>query len=165
VALVLTVALAAGFFPLEAQTTAAGTETDDQEIKYPQWSRDLRRAEIIAFGTIPFSWLIATVAVDLSRTMAHGGSQQYWPWPLKPADAPPMADGEFILTIGIAAGISVTAALVDHIIIKHKRKKDEQNKRIREPGIIQTPAANFNGDPPPIEDASGSVGASSQPVR
>jgi hypothetical protein len=131
--------LVAGHAPVAGQTQA-GTESTVPEIEFPQWSKDLRRAEIIAFGTLPFSWLISTVTMDISRTVAHGGNQQYWPWPLKPAGAPTMTNSEFITTIGIAAGISLTVALVDYIIIKHKRKKSEilnlQNQP-REPLIIR----------------------------
>jgi hypothetical protein len=161
VSLALIITLTAGLVPLAAQTASAGTESAVPKIEYPQWSRDLRRGEIIAFGTIPFSWLIATVVVDLSRTAAHGGSDQYWPWPLKPSGAPAMSDGEFISTIGIAAGISVAAAIVDHIIIRYKRKKAEREKLLqqqREPDIIRTPAVNLPNQtgetPPPISNGS-----------
>jgi hypothetical protein len=159
VSLALLITMTAGLVPLAAQTTAAGTESAVPQVEFPQWSRDLRRGEIIAFGTIPFSWLIATVAVDLSRTIAHDGSRQYWPWPLKPAGAPSMTDKEFISTIGIAVGISVTAAIVDHIIIRSKRKRAEREKLLhqqREPDIIRTPAMNLPGEtPPPISNGAG----------
>jgi hypothetical protein len=162
VSLTLVITLTAGLVPLAAQT-AAGTESTVPKIEYPQWSRDLRRAEIITFGTIPFSWLIATVAIDLSRTMAHGGNQQYWPWPLKPSGAPAMSDGEFVSTIGIAIGISVAAAIADHIIIKYKRKKAEREKLLRqqrEPDIIRIPAGNLPNEtetgetPPPLSNGA-----------
>jgi hypothetical protein len=161
VSLALVITLTAGLVPLAAQTASAGTvSTTVPKIEYPQWSRDLRRAEIIAFGTIPFSWLVATVFMDLSRTAAHGGSDQYWPWPLKPSGAPPMTDGEFISTIGIAAGISVVAAIADLIIVKYKRKKAEREELLRqqrEPDIIRIPAMNFNGEtgetPPSLNGA------------
>jgi hypothetical protein len=148
VSLALALALAAEVVPLDAQTTA-GTESVVPQIEFPQWSKDLRRAEIIAFGTLPFSWLVSTLAMDVSRTVAHGGDQQYWPWPMKPPGAPTMTNGEFIMSIGIAAGVSVTVAIVDHLIIKHKRRKAERLKLEsprQEPIIIRRPAANFDGE-------------------
>ncbi|MDR2658417.1 MAG: hypothetical protein LBC27_00290 [Spirochaetaceae bacterium] len=134
--------------PLSAQTTAGNTAAAEA-IQFPQWSKDLRRAEIVAFGTIPFSWLISTVAVDISRTIKHNGDSQYLPWPLKPAGAPAMTNDDFIFSIVLTLGISALAAVVDHIIIKYKRKQAEAirlNKSPQEPIIIRRPfdAANEN---------------------
>lgn len=133
--------------PLAAQTTAGTTSVQDvPDIVFPQWSKDLRRAEIVAFGTIPFSWLVSTMAIDISRTIAHNGSRDYWPWPLKPSGAPAMTNDEYISAIGVALGISVTAAIVDHIIIKYKRRKAEILERQnlpREPVIIRRPISEL----------------------
>jgi hypothetical protein len=141
----LSLIFTAGLIPLYAQTGAgtasAGTSSVD-EIQFPQWSKDLRRGEIIAFGTLPFSWLVSTIAIDISRTIAHNGDQRYLPWPLKPAGAPAMSNDEFIMSIGVAVGISALAAIVDHIIIKYKRKKAAELKLAnspQEPIIIRRP--------------------------
>jgi hypothetical protein len=128
----------AGIFPLSAQT-AAGT-ISVEEIQFPQWSKDLRRGEIIAFGTIPFSWIVSSVTVDIFRTIEHNGDQRYLPWPLKPAGAPAMTSSEFLTTIVLALSISALAAIADHIIIKYKRKKAEDMRLAnppREPVIIR----------------------------
>ncbi|MDR2802856.1 MAG: hypothetical protein LBB22_01035 [Treponema sp.] len=136
--------LAAGVKPLAAQTEVV------EEIEFPQWSKDLRRAEIVAFGTIPFSWLVSTVCMDISRTINHGGDEQYLPWPLKPAGAPAMTNDEFVMTIGISLGISALIAVVDHVIIKYKRYKAEKLKLMnspREPITIRRPVSGgFNDD-------------------
>ncbi|MDR0685152.1 MAG: hypothetical protein LBF83_08485 [Spirochaetaceae bacterium] len=162
VSLTLVLSFAAGLVPLAGQTTA-GTESTTQNIEFPQWSKDLRRAEIIAFGTIPFSWLVSTVTMDISRTIAHGGDQQYWPWPLKPTGAPTMTNGEFVTTICVALGISATVAIVDHIIIKHKRRKAEALKlenAPREPIIIRRPATNLDDETAaPSNSENGDAGA------
>jgi hypothetical protein len=136
----LSLIFAGGLVPLSAQTSAGTTSVE--EIQFPQWSKDLRRGEIIAFGTIPFSWLVSTVAIDISRTIAHDGDQQYLPWPLKPAGAPAMTSDEFLMSIGLALSISALAAIVDHIIIKYKRKKEAELKLAnpsQEPIIIRRP--------------------------
>jgi hypothetical protein len=146
VAAAAALAFAAGLFPapLAAQTTA-GTESVS-DIVFPQWSKDLRRAEVVAFGTIPFSWLVSTLIIDVSRTIAHNGSRDYWPWPLKPTGAPAMTNDEYIASIGLALGISATTAIVDHIIIKYKRRKAEMLERQnlpREPVIIRSPVSEL----------------------
>ena len=148
VSLVLVLSLAAGLAPLAAQTTA-GTESMVPNIEFPQWSKDLRRGEIVAFGTLPFSWLVSTVTMDISRTIAHDGSQDYWPWPLKPTGAPTMTNSEFITAIGVALGISVAVAIADYIIIRHKRGKAEAlefEKSQREPVITRRPATNLDDE-------------------
>jgi hypothetical protein len=148
VSLTLALSLAAGLVPLAGQTTA-GTESTVPNIEFPQWSKDLRRAEIVAFGTLPFSWLVSTVTMDILRTIEHDGSQDYWPWPLKPTGAPTMTNDEFITTICVALGISAAVAIADLIIIKYKQKKAEtlklQNPQ-REPIIIRRPAANLDDE-------------------
>jgi hypothetical protein len=153
----LALSIAAGLAPLSAQITA-GTESTVPAIEFPQWSKDLRRAEIIAFGTLPFSWLVSTVTMDISRTIAHGGSQDYWPWPLKPAGAPTMTNSEFITSICLAAGISAVVAIADHIIIKQKRKKAEmlklQNPQ-QEPIIIRRPVTSMNLDDQNVDSVPG----------
>ena len=162
VSLTLVLSFAAGLAPLAGQTTA-GTESTVPDIEFPQWSKDLRRAEIVAFGTLPFSWLVSTVTMDISRTIAHGGSQDYWPWPLKPTGAPTMTNSEFITTIGIALGVSAVVAIADYIIINHKRGKAEtlklQNAQ-RDPIILRRPAATLDDEsaaPPNSENRDDSA--------
>ncbi|MDR0663308.1 MAG: hypothetical protein LBF80_04415 [Spirochaetaceae bacterium] len=150
--------------PLAAQTTAGTASVPD--IVFPQWSKDLRRAEIVAFGTIPFSWLVSTTIIDISRTIAHNGSRDYWPWPLKPSGAPVMTSSDYVSVIGLALGISVTAAIVDHIIVKYKRRKAEileQQNLPREPVIIRTPISQLTDENPPRDSASASPPASVVP--
>jgi hypothetical protein len=157
IAMFAALALTSSFVPatVAAQTTT-GTEAA-ADIEFPQWSKDLRRAEIVTFGTIPFSWLISTVIMDVSRTIAHNGSRDYWPWPLKPSGAPLMTSDEYISSIGIALGISVTTAVIDHIIIKYKRRKTEilklQNPP-REPVIIRRPVSDLTGETVPATSGS-----------
>ncbi|GMO42768.1 MAG: hypothetical protein Ta2B_23100 [Termitinemataceae bacterium] len=107
---------------IHAQTT---TNTESTEYKFPQWAMDLRRGEIIAFGIFPFSWLVATTAVDLYRSSQHDWNKNYLPWPVKPAGAPAMTTDEYVLSIGIAAGLSVSLAVVDFFIVQIKRHKKQ----------------------------------------
>jgi len=140
--------------PLAAQTASAGTESTSNLYQFPQWSKDLRRAEIVGFGTIPFSWLVTTTFMDLSRTIAHNGDQRYWPWPLKPAGAATMSSDEFIMSIGIAFGVSAVIALLDYYINTGKRNRTEQEKiqnAPREPVIIRVPATE-TGEPKAAEN-------------
>ncbi|MDR2842100.1 MAG: hypothetical protein LBV52_02740 [Spirochaetaceae bacterium] len=123
----------------QQDTKSTTTET---EYEFPQWAKDLRRGEIIAFGLFPFSWLIASTFVDIYRSSIHNWDSAYYPWPLKAAGGPPMTNSEYVLTIGAAAGISVGLALVDALIITIKRW--QENKRnaalpVGEPIILRRP--------------------------
>jgi hypothetical protein len=135
--------------PLAAQTTSAGTQSTSEVYQFPQWAKDLRRAEIVGFGTIPFTWLVATTFIDVSRTIAHNGDQKYWPWPLKPAGAPAMSSDEFIVSIGVAFGVSAAIAFLDYFINRSRRNKVEL-EQIRNPPrepIIRRVPATETGEP------------------
>jgi hypothetical protein len=109
---------------------------------FPLWVRDLRRAEIVAFGVFPFAILFSGIGVDLYRYSTHGWNQRYAPWPLKPTDAAARTNDEMGLVIGIAAGVALTASLADFIINQVKRSKEKKAASSLPPGtpiIIREP--------------------------
>jgi hypothetical protein len=120
------------------------------ESDFPQWVKDLRRAEIVAFGSFPFTMFTATFAMDAYRWVAHGGgiseeARKYAPWPFKGAGAVDMSNDEHKITMAAAAAASVTIALLDCIIIQAKRYKARERVERMPPGtpiIIRTPAAS-----------------------
>jgi hypothetical protein len=149
--------------PVAAQTAGTASAVAPEAIQFPQWSRDLRRAEIIAFGTLPFTWLISTMTMDFIRTGQNGGDRQYWPWPLKPSGAPAMTNDEYISAIGIAAGLSVGVAIVDSFLIRAKRKaaaKSLTDNPAREPDIKRRPLTNPNAPPAAVRTTAGRTSAS-----
>jgi hypothetical protein len=88
----------------------------------PLWATDLRRGEIVAFGTFPFTMFLATFIVDGTRFIINSGDTRYAPWPFKPAGAIDMTDTEKGITITVAVAGSLVIALVDYFIVRHKRK-------------------------------------------
>jgi len=94
---------------------------------FPQWAKDFRRWDIIAFGVFPFALFFTTVATDLVRwNDANGMSmsdRRYAPWPFKSAGAAELTSREFGRTILFAAGLSIVLAFTDLIIVKMKRRK------------------------------------------
>ncbi|GHU42896.1 hypothetical protein FACS1894190_12750 [Spirochaetia bacterium] len=138
------------FSQTASEKAAALIQPDEQE--FPQWALDLRRAEIIMFGSLPFAWFIATLGVDLYRSATHDWIRGYWPWPLK-ENTVPMTNDEYFMCIGIAAGIAVTISVVDFFINTSKRNKVRVDKWKDIPGkpiIIRTPMTNENVQPPEI---------------
>jgi len=89
----------------------------------PQWAKDLRRGEIIAFGSLPFTFFFTQTFMDLYRTATHNWDNRYAPSVFKGAGAIPMTDAELKMMFGITVSASVLVAVVDHIIVKYKRNK------------------------------------------
>jgi len=106
---------------------------------FPQWAKDLRRWDIIAFGTFPFSMFFATFFTDLSRWNRANGmnfsseGRRYAPWPFKSAGAVEMTSQEFGRNILLAVGISVSFAFTDFIIVKIRQSIERQKLENRPP--------------------------------
>jgi hypothetical protein len=101
------------------QSALPATHFDTSE--FPQWARDLRRGEVVAFGSFPFAFFFASLSMDLYRSATHDWDKRYAPWPLKPAGAIDMTHDEQILTLSLAAGGAVLFALTDYAIVRYKR--------------------------------------------
>jgi len=91
----------------------------------PQWAKDLRRGEIIAFGSLPFTFFFTQTFMDLYRMSSHGWDSRYAPGLFKGAGAIPMTDTELKIMFGITISASVLIAVVDYFIVRHKRNKAE----------------------------------------
>jgi hypothetical protein len=146
---VLLVLLLIPLTPLRAQTNSAALvsatfDTSD----FPQWAKDLRRFEIVAFGSFPFSMFTTTFIMDSYRWNNNSGmswseeGRRYAPWPFKSAGAVEMTSREHEMTLAIAAGLSAAVALTDFIIVQIKRQKARKRAESLPPGtaiIIKRP--------------------------
>jgi hypothetical protein len=157
--------------PIQAQTTGTGTtalpsgqfDTSD----FPLWGKDLRRAEIIAFGTFPFTMFTATFFMDAWRTYNHDWDTRYAPWPFKSAGAIEMTREEHEITMAAAGIASLALGLTDFIIVQIKRYRNRQKVLHLPEGspiIIKRPwpegVSENQGVPP---DASGETAESPNP--
>jgi hypothetical protein len=115
-------------FYITAQTTTDTASTFDTD-GMPQWAKDLRRGEIVAFGSIPFTIFFASFAMDMYRWKNANGfsftaeGRRYAPWPMKSAGGVYMTSREQELVFLMAAGMSITIALADFVIVQIKRYK------------------------------------------
>ena len=109
---------------------------------FPQWAKDLRRWDIIAFGSFPFSMFAVTFFSDLYRWNSANSmdfsetGRRYAPWPLKSAGAVEMTKEEYERTILIAAGVSAVIAITDLIIVKIKQSKERRRIESRPSGSV-----------------------------
>jgi hypothetical protein len=132
--------LAFACFPASAQNPPQGFSPDilpDAIVpssEFPLWVRDLRRGEIIAFGSFPFTMFASTFAMDASRYFDHDNDERYAPWPFKPPGAIEMSREDREKTLFAAAIASATIAVVDFAIIQIKRSREKQRIRQRENG-------------------------------
>jgi hypothetical protein len=133
-------------FQITAQTSSDTSTTFNTE-SFPQWAKDMRRFDIIAFGSFPFSMFTATFFMDVYRWNTHNNDFAYAPWPLKSANAVEMNSDEFKKTILIAAGLSLAIALTDLIIVKIKRSKERRRIESMPSGSV-----TINNTPYGIQD-------------
>jgi hypothetical protein len=137
---------------------------------FPLWAKDLRRFEIVAFGSFPFAMFASTFVMDTRRWIDANGMEfteegrRYAPWPLKSAGAIAMTNQEVETTLIVAAGLSVAVALTDFIIVQIKRQKERRRVESLPTGsvIINTgPWPEGSADnAAPGDNASGGAAAS-----
>jgi hypothetical protein len=126
---------------------------------FPQWAKDLRRWEIVAFGSFPFAMFASTFAMDTRRWIDANGmdftedGRRYAPWPLKSAGAVGMTNQEQETAILIAAGVSVAIAFADLIIVQIKRHKERRR-------VENLPSGNIIIDKSPWPEGSTNDGGS-----
>lgn len=102
--------------------------------EFSNWQKDLRRAEIIAFGALPFVTFMSSLYYDIYRYVDHNQDDAYLPWPLKDNEtAVPLTEDEQKTILISAVGVSVGVALFDfgyHALRRYIRNKklDKKNK-------------------------------------
>jgi hypothetical protein len=109
-------------------TGVSPTSTEPPKILFPQWALDLRRAEIVAFGSFPFMMFFSILGMDLYRSATHNWDSRYYPWPAKGPGAIEMDTDQHLLTLGIAASGALVFALADHLIVRYKRARAERQR-------------------------------------
>ncbi|MCL2809725.1 MAG: hypothetical protein FWD24_06635 [Treponema sp.] len=125
---------------------------------FPQWAKDLRRGEIVAFGTFPFSLFFVSFTTGMIRWNDANGmdwsdqGRRYAPWPFQSAGGIDLTSDEFLFNILLAAGVSVTLAVADYLIVLNKRNKERQRIESLPPGSTVTIQRRKPGDELPEED-------------
>jgi hypothetical protein len=129
---------------------------------FPQWVRDMRRWEIVAFGTFPFSMVFATFAMDMIRWNNANNmdfsseGRRYAPWPFRSAGAIGMSNEEFRNTLFLAAGLSITVALVDMFIVRTRRDNERRRLESIPSGVVEIDRRPI--EIPPDEENGGADG-------
>ncbi|MCR5764326.1 MAG: hypothetical protein K6G00_13175 [Treponema sp.] len=118
----------------ENSSSSSSEESDDvipepyTDDEFPQWSKDLRRAEIVSLGAIPFA--------AISVTLAYGGYQyatgktNSFPNPLSRDNS--YSKEEIFKLVGVSAGLGLSVGIIDFAINYSKRKKAEKERLLEE---------------------------------
>jgi len=116
----------------QSSSSSSTTATIFDTTGFPQWAKDMRRWDIIAFGSFPFSIFMVTFFSDIFRWNDANGmdfseaGRRYAPWPLKSAGAVEMTKEEYERTLWLAAGLSAAVAVTDLIIVLIKRNRERR---------------------------------------
>ncbi len=112
-------------------TPLIAEDTTYKDVNFPQWIKDLRRTEIITFGSLPFVTLWTTVGYSL---IAKGEFHS----PLDKSSSG-FDSGDQAAIIGIAAATSLGLGLIDlgiTLIRRHAKEKKNRRQRPDEVEII-----------------------------
>jgi len=132
-----------------SQTGNSNASTQFDMSGFPLWAKDLRRSEIIAFGSFPFMYFFANFGIDTYRWANHGNNMRYAPWPFNSAGTIEKTNKEKYLTLGIAAGGAVLVAFIDYGIMRYKRsrlEREQENLPDGTPIIIRRPLYGEEAD-------------------
>ena len=136
--------------------TDASPETVEAETGPRLWLRDIRRWEIVAFGSFPFTMFFATMGMNFHRwnreTGMDWGRREYAPWPLTSAGAVSMTDAEQRRTIFIAIGLSAGVAVADHLIQRNRRERERRRAEAIPAGTIIITRTPLHEDEPEEPD-------------
>ena len=141
-----------------AQTDTAAIPSIFESPNVPQWLKDLRRWEIVAFGSIPFTMLTATFYMDMYRWKNANGmdfseeGRRYAPWPMKSTGAVVMESREQEMVFVIAASLSVGIAVADQIIIQIKRHKARKRAEALPVGTVIIARKPWGEETPEAQD-------------
>ena len=82
--------------------------------EFPDWAHALRRAEVVAIGSLPLTLFGVRLLYDYTRYIAHGFDAEVQPFPFRPIGGGPTLTEQEMLGIVIgAAALSVAIALID----------------------------------------------------
>jgi len=96
-----------------------------EEQEFEQWQIDLRRFEIITFGSLPFITL-DTILIYTGYNWASGGFASTFPNPF--AAMSTFSQNEIIGILVVSFTISLCIAITDYFIHKAKREAIQQKK-------------------------------------
>jgi hypothetical protein len=100
---------------------AEGSPQEYEDSEFSDFQRDIRRGEIIFFGSLPFTMFVCLEAFDIYRFVASDQAPEYRPWPFQ-TQSVPYTKQQSIGVLISALSLSFILALSDFIIGKIREK-------------------------------------------
>lgn len=129
IALMLCCSLMASF-PLSAADPTVTIEPYTKD-EFPSWLHDMRRAEIVSLGSLPFVTLGVTLGYSLYRYFSHDMNPDYFPNPFaKSSSGARLTTDEQLGILFTSLGVAAVVGITDFTISSIQRHK--QNKAYQE---------------------------------
>lgn len=130
IASIICLSLFANLTPVFAADTKSTTPEPYEEDEFPSWLKDLRRAEIITLGAMPFITLNTSLCYSFGNYAFHNFDSDYFLNPFaQGSDTSSYTSGEqagiLLTSLGICLGIGITDFIV------HSVKRSNQKKKMR----------------------------------
>lgn len=130
IASIICLSLFANLTPVFAADTKSTTPEPYEEDEFPSWLKDLRRAEIITLGAMPFITLNTSLCYSFGNYAFHNFDSDYFVNPFaQGSDTSSYTSGEqagiLLTSLGICLGIGITDFIV------HSVKRSNQKKKMR----------------------------------
>jgi len=94
------------------------------EEEFPDWLKALRRGEIIAFGSLPFTFAFSFLIYDVFRYVYHGFDQSYLP--IGSPNPEPYTAAENLGVVAAAGAGSIIIAVVDALLGRAETKRRKE---------------------------------------
>lgn len=139
VAAFLVILLAVGSVPLLPAQTDPDEPVPYDPQEFPQWSRDLRRAEIVGLGAFPVAMILSSLGYQVGRYAYYAisspsTSAEYAPGFLTPGTGPQFSSEERVGLIVSGAVISAGIALADYLLGRRERRTGGADRNPVVPG-------------------------------
>ncbi len=102
------------FIPLTGETLPDYEPYEDNE--FPDWALDLRRGEVIFFGTIPFTFFASNLSYDLFRYAVNNFDPDLVPALFGNTTPPALTKDEKLQIIMVSVSLSAFLAFLDYLL-------------------------------------------------
>ncbi len=157
VAVLAGLALISGL-PLAAADPTVTIEPYTQD-EFPGWLHDLRRAEIVSLGSLPFVTMGVSLGYSLYRYFSNDMNPDYFPNPFaKSSSAARLSTDEQLGILFTSLGIAAVVGMADLAIStvqRHQRKKEQERQNREGVEIILLEDAVQEERLPPPEPGGG----------
>ena len=98
-----------------------------QDVEFPQWAHDVRRYEVIMFGSFPLTYILSSLVYETVNLISTNGSEDFSLYSDKSQD-------DIKILLISSASVSVAIATADLIIGKIKKNKQRKQEYTEIPG-------------------------------